>query len=263
MKTLGCIALALLATAGAQQAKAVTVIHACAHNGTGDLRVVASSSECKSDEHFLSWDEKGPVGPAGPKGDAGASGPVGAAGPAGAAGAAGPKGATGATGPQGAVGATGATGATGAQGPAGPAGATGAAGAQGVAGTAGPAGPAGPTGPQGPAGAPGTGAIPANLTAISDQLGTSGYAKENLNFDATCMIGDLILSVNSYGGGGAAIPADGRLLPIVGNTALFSTMGNKFGGDGTTDFAVPDMRAFAPTGMQYSICVLGNFPSEN
>jgi len=206
LKTLGCIALALLATAGAQQAKAVTVIHACAHNGTGDLRVVASSSECKSDEHFLSWDEKGPVGPAGPKGDAGATGPAGAAGPA---------------------------------------------------------GPAGPTGPQGPAGAPGTGAIPANLTAISDQLGTSGYAKENLNFDATCMIGDLILSVNSYGGGGAAIPADGRLLPIVGNTALFSTMGNKFGGDGTTDFAVPDMRAFAPTGMQYSICVLGNFPSEN
>ena len=101
------------------------------------------------------------------------------------------------------------------------------------------------------------------MTAISNQLGTSGYAKENLNYDATCMIGDLILSVNSYGGGGDAIPADGRLLPINGNEALFSTMGNKFGGDGTTDFAVPDMRAFAPTGMQYSICILGNFPSEN
>ena len=105
--------------------------------------------------------------------------------------------------------------------------------------------------------------IPANLTAISNQLGTNGYAKENLNFSATCMIGDLILSVNSYGGGGAAIPADGRLLPINGNTALFSTMGNKFGGDGTTDFAVPDMRPFAPAGMQYSVCVLGIFPSGN
>jgi len=236
LKTLGCLALALLAASGAQQAKAVTVIHACAHNGTGDLRVVNSISECTSSEHAVSWDEKGLVGPAGPKG------------------------ATGAQGPAGATGATGATGAQGPAGPAGPAGATGAAGAQGVAG---PAGPAGPTGPQGPAGAPGTGAIPANLTAISNQLGTSGYAKENQNFDAICMIGDLILSVNSYGGGGAAIPADGRILPINGNQALFSTMGNKFGGDGTTDFAIPDMRAFAPTGMQYSICILGNFPSEN
>ena len=233
---------------------AVTVIHACAHNGTGDLRVVNSISQCTSSEHSLSWDEKGPVGPAGAAGATGAQGPAGASGPSGPQGAAGAKGATGAQGPAGAGGAAGA------------AGATGAAGAQGLPGTtgsAGPAGPAGPQGPEGPAGAPGTGVIPANLTAISNQLGTNGYAKENLNFSATCMIGDLILSVNSYGGGGAAIPADGRLLPINGNTALFSTMGNKFGGDGTTDFAVPDMRPFAPAGMQYSLCVSGNFPEGN
>lgn len=248
---------AVLALAGAQQAKAGTVIHACAHNVTGDLRVVNSSSQCTSSEHFLSWDEKGPVGPAGPAGATGAQGPAGPQGPAGA------KGAAGAPGPAGPVGPAGANGAAGAQGQPGPAGSTGPAGSMGSAGPAGPAGPQGPAGPEGPAGAPGSGTVPANLTAISNQLGTSGYAKENLNFSATCMIGDLILSVNSYGGGGAAIPADGRLLPINGNTALFSTMGNKFGGDGTTDFALPDMRPFAPAGMQYSVCVLGNFPSEN
>ena len=84
LKTLGCLALALLAASGAQQAKAVTVIHACAHNGTGDLRVVNSISECTSSEHAVSWDEKGLVGPAGPKGAAGAQGPAGATGATGA-----------------------------------------------------------------------------------------------------------------------------------------------------------------------------------
>jgi hypothetical protein len=226
-KTLVWVAFAFLASAGAEQARAVTVINACAQNFTGDLRVVATKSQCKSDEHFVSWNVQGPVGQTGPQGPAGPAGPKGAPGPQGVPGPVGPVGTKGATGAQG------------------------------------PAGPAGPAGPQGPAGAPGTGAIPANLTAISNQLGTTGYAKENQNFDATCMIGDIILSVNSYGGGGAAIPADGRLLPINGNTALFSTMGNKFGGDGTTNFAIPDMRAFAPNGMQFSICVAGNFPSEN
>jgi hypothetical protein len=226
-KTLVCMGFALLASLGAEQARAATVINACAHNVTGDLRVVASKSQCTSSEHFVSWNEQGPVGKTGPQGPAGPAGPKGVPGPQGVPGPVGPAGPQGSTGGQG------------------------------------PAGPAGPAGPQGPAGTPGTGAIPANLTAISNQLGTSGYAKENLNFDATCMIGDIILSANSYGGGGAAIPADGRLLPINGNTPLFSTLGNKFGGDGTTDFAVPDMRAFAPTGMQYSICVAGNFPSGN
>ena len=59
------------------------------------------------------------------------------------------------------------------------------------------------------------------------------------------------------------MPADGRLLPIANNTPLFSVLGVNFGGDGTTNFALPDLRAFAPKGMQYSICVAGIFPSRN
>jgi microcystin-dependent protein len=47
------------------------------------------------------------------------------------------------------------------------------------------------------------------------------------------------------GAGGDAdrelLPADGRLLPIAQNTALFSLMGTTFGGDGRTTFALPDM----------------------
>jgi microcystin-dependent protein len=76
-------------------------------------------------------------------------------------------------------------------------------------------------------------------------------------------VGDIILSVNGYGGPTGALPADGRLLPINGNTAVFSLVGTTFGGDGTTNFALPDLRAFAPKGMQYSICVTAIFPARN
>lgn len=139
----------------------------------------------------------------------------------------------------------------------------------------GPAGPQGPqesrgpigaTGPAGPAGPPGT--IPPNLTTLSSDLSTDGLsftgaetfqgaACNNLN------IGDVVLSVNGYGAGGA-LPADGRILPIAGNTAMFSLLGINFGGDGITIVGLPDLRPFTPKGLQYSICVtIGIFPPRN
>ena len=39
---------------------------------------------------------------------------------------------------------------------------------------------------------------------------------------------------------------DGQLLPIMQNTALFSLIGTKFGGDGRTTFALPDLRGRVP-----------------
>jgi microcystin-dependent protein len=38
------------------------------------------------------------------------------------------------------------------------------------------------------------------------------------------------------------LEADGRLLPISENTALFSLFGTQYGGDGRTTFALPDLR---------------------
>ncbi len=46
----------------------------------------------------------------------------------------------------------------------------------------------------------------------------------------------------------AYLPADGRSLAIVKNKALFTLIGNKFGGDGQTIFAIPDMRGRVPIG---------------
>ena len=40
----------------------------------------------------------------------------------------------------------------------------------------------------------------------------------------------------------------GQILPISQNTALFSLLGINFGGNGTTTFALPDLRSRAPIG---------------
>ena len=138
----------------------------------------------------------------------------------------------------------------------------------GPAGPAGPAGPiglTGPAGPAGPQGPAGTGTVPANLTVLSNGLSTDGVSFTGAETfqSAACSnlnIGDVFLSVNGYGSGGA-LPADGRILPIAGHTAFFSLVGINFGGDGISTFALPDLRPFAPKGLQYSICVtVGIFP---
>jgi microcystin-dependent protein len=58
------------------------------------------------------------------------------------------------------------------------------------------------------------------------------------------------------------VPANGQLLPINQNQALFSLMGTLYGGNGVSTFALPDLRAAAPNGLTYSICDLGIFPSR-
>ena len=42
---------------------------------------------------------------------------------------------------------------------------------------------------------------------------------------------------------------DGQLLPISQNTALFSLLGTMYGGNGTTNFALPDLRGRHPMGV--------------
>jgi microcystin-dependent protein len=41
---------------------------------------------------------------------------------------------------------------------------------------------------------------------------------------------------------------DGTLLPIQGNNALYALLGTHFGGNGTTSFALPDLRGRVPVG---------------
>jgi hypothetical protein len=148
-------------------------------------------------------------------------------------------------GPQGAQGLIGLQGNAGAVGPQGE---------QGVAGPVGPQGEVGPAGPMGPIGPQG----PEGNSLLSSYFGNSsfGYLRK-APYD--CMLGELTLSPYTMPLG---LPANGSLLSIQQYTALFSLMGNTFGGDGISTFALPDLRPVNPKNMVWSVCDEGIFPSS-
>jgi len=56
---------------------------------------------------------------------------------------------------------------------------------------------------------------------------------------------------------------DGSLLPISHYPALFSLVGNTYGGDGRVNFGLPDLKGKEPVaGAQYCICIEGVYPSR-
>jgi microcystin-dependent protein len=52
---------------------------------------------------------------------------------------------------------------------------------------------------------------------------------------------------------------DGKTLPINQNGALFSLLGNRFGGDGRSTFALPSL-VHPVEDLKYLICVEGMYP---
>ena len=60
-------------------------------------------------------------------------------------------------------------------------------------------------------------------------------------------VGQITLFPYNFAPNGWAFCA-GQLLPIAQNTALFSLLGVQFGGNGTTNFALPDLRGRVPIG---------------
>lgn len=73
-----------------------------------------------------------------------------------------------------------------------------------------------------------------------------------------CTIGEMTLFAGIRGNG---IPANGQLLDISSNQVLYSLLGTTYGGDGSTTFQLPDMRAITPNEMTWYICVAGVYPS--
>jgi hypothetical protein len=111
----------------------------------------------------------------------------------------------------------------------------------------------------------GTKAINWNVTGPAGPPGTTGIfgAKTNTAAGGTggaqCSIGGVVITAGSTAPMGT-IPANGQLLSIAQNTALFSLFGTRYGGDGKTTFALPNLKKAAPNGLTYSICVFGLFP---
>ena len=55
----------------------------------------------------------------------------------------------------------------------------------------------------------------------------------------------------------------GQFLPINQYQPLFALLGTNFGGDGRTNFALPDLRKKAPAvSLQYCIAIFRIFPSR-
>lgn len=64
-----------------------------------------------------------------------------------------------------------------------------------------------------------------------------------------------------------SLPADGRILMIRQNQALYSLLGDRYGGDGRKDFALPKLNPdgkghdgprFAPRGVMLTWCIVTN-----
>ncbi len=106
---------------------------------------------------------------------------------------------------------------------------------QGDSGPAGPTGPSGPAGLSGPAGPPGpAGTVPQGVIDFANRFGTPNPAVAGTG--AQCTLGEVTLTAATVGRG---LPAAGQILPIAGNTALFSLLGTTYGGDGKTDSPCP------------------------
>jgi microcystin-dependent protein len=57
---------------------------------------------------------------------------------------------------------------------------------------------------------------------------------------------------------------NGQQLNIPQNTALFSLISNKFGGNGTTTFCIPNLQGAEPwPGTGYYICINGIYPARD
>jgi hypothetical protein len=72
-------------------------------------------------------------------------------------------------------------------------------------------------------------------------------------------VGTIILTATNVASG---LICDGSLLQITEWPVLFDLIGTKFGGDGITTFALPDLQAQAPNYCTYYIVTTGIFPSE-
>jgi microcystin-dependent protein len=98
--------------------------------------------------------------------------------------------------------------------------------------------------------------LPGTLGVFGTNTGSSAAGRVDAD---KCILGQIKLFAGVVGMG---LPAKGQLLPISANTALYSLLGTTFGGNGTTNFALPDLTSAAPNGTTYFICTQGVYPSR-
>lgn len=101
--------------------------------------------------------------------------------------------------------------------------------------------------------------------AAAGLLGSPAPVAAGGSYDETgCILGEVTLLAGNLAPANWHL-ADGSLLSISANVALWQLLGTAYGGNGTTNFALPDLRAAAPKGagphgVNYYICTTGTYP---
>jgi tail collar domain len=101
---------------------------------------------------------------------------------------------------------------------------------------------------------------PRGLSGTATLFGTKTNAATTSTGGAICTLGSVLLTAGTTASVGT-LPADGQLLKISSNTPLFDLLGTRYGGNGTSTFALPNLKKAAPNGLTYSVCATsGIFP---
>jgi len=101
--------------------------------------------------------------------------------------------------------------------------------------------------------------------ARANLFGSPVDARNGESLDSNCALGGVRLFAGIVTPGGYKM-ARGQLLPINNdNSTLYQILGTKYGGNGETNFALPDLRGAEPNGAgpkapNYAVCTEGFFP---
>ena len=107
---------------------------------------------------------------------------------------------------------------------------------------------------------PGVFAIGDTRREVSEFFGRVGSDNDTFAGRGDCVLGEVRLTAGAVGVG---VPAQGQILEINQNEGLFALLGFEFGGNGQTNFALPDLSGLAPNGLTYTMCIEGLFPSRS
>ncbi len=84
--------------------------------------------------------------------------------------------------------------------------------------------------------------VPTQTAAIRYYIAVQGIFPSNTNLGGgEFCLGSIQAVAGNIPGGGAWLPCDGRLLNIASNSALFAIIGTIYGGNGSTNFALPNL----------------------
>ncbi|WP_236668980.1 phage tail protein [Hymenobacter rubidus] len=107
-----------------------------------------------------------------------------------------------------------------------------------------------PATPAAPAAEPGRRSWLKRLGALlgGTALATPALARPESVLGTDVFVGEIMMFAGNFAPRGYAL-CNGQLLPISSNTALFSLLGTNFGGNGTSNFALPNLQGTTPIGV--------------